>query len=492
MVPALNAYGRYVQSTAFGALDPGTMKRAVPLLFREAITYRSTGKLDAKAAQDKYTYASLSVNLVGVLNKYISYRMEQSLYSNNVGGGNVGHFWVSYNQLFHGDGHLVVGKIDPPAPPAFSYWQDMSGFSSASIGVGQHAYNLSGERWGIGFNYVPQDYQKHSYRIQTAYVGNGPSVLDASAFSTTNPLGPTGAGSDKAFQYRAAWARPDRPVEAGVYGAVGSDILLPGFAGPIDHYSATGVYAQRDPVKAFPGLLVFYQQTHDANIGPGAASAHLNQGAISRAFALEVDEAFFKGNVMLGIRPVEYLGGLQASKTGFDVLTTAHPHFGAFDIVIRDPKLSPYLYLTLESAVAAASNATFGQPAWRAGLKYAAPFFRAPALPAPPVADPVVAIAASPAASASPAADASPAVPDAQAIAAGAKIYATNCAACHNAAGTGGIGPNLHATPAHMSLAQTITFIEKPPAGTMPKLFPAPLSDAQVRQVAAYIRSAFH
>jgi len=168
------------------------------------------------------------------------------------------------------------------------------------------------------------------------------------------------------------------------------------------------------------------------------------------------------------------------------VLTTAHPHFGAFNIVMRDPKFSPYLYLTLESAVAAASNATFGQPAWRAGLKYAAPFFRAPALPAPPAANPVVAIAAEPDAAASPAA------PDPQAIAAGEKIYATNCAACHNAAGTGGIGPNLHATPAHMSLAQTITFIEKPPAGTMPKLFPAPLSDAQVRQVAAYIRSAFH
>jgi mono/diheme cytochrome c family protein len=247
----------------------------------------------------------------------------------------------------------------------------------------------------------------------------------------------------------------------GVYGAVGTYILSNGYVQPIDRYNAVGIYAQRDPVKSFPGVLVFYQQTNDSNIGPGAAAAHLNQSATSRAFALEFDEPLFKGNVMLGIRPVEYLSGLQASKAGFDVLTTAHPHFGAFDIVARDPKFSPYLYLTLESAVAAASNATFGQPAWRAGLKYAGPLFRARA---------TVAASGGPA---------------------GAQVYATNCAACHNANGTGGIGPNLHGIATRMSLSQTVAFIEKP-VGTMPKLYPGTLSEAQVGEVASYIRSEFH
>src|ERR1035441_8087701 len=109
------------------------MKRAVPLLMRESISYRSTGKLDSREPQFKYTEENVSVNLAGVLNNSLSYRLEQTLYSNNIGGGNTGHFWVSYNQLFHGNGHLVVGKLDPPAPPAFSYWQDQTGFASSGI-----------------------------------------------------------------------------------------------------------------------------------------------------------------------------------------------------------------------------------------------------------------------------------------------------------------------------------------------------------------------
>ena len=129
-------------------------------------------------------------------------------------------------------------------------------------------------------------------------------MYNANVFSSSNPYGPYGAGRYKAFQYKAAWARADKPIEAGVYGAVGSYILSTGYAQPIDRYQATGVYAQRDPVKSMPGLLVFYRQTHDSNIGPAAASAGLSQSAVSRAFAFELDESLFGGNVMIGIRPV--------------------------------------------------------------------------------------------------------------------------------------------------------------------------------------------
>jgi mono/diheme cytochrome c family protein len=74
---------------------------------------------------------------------------------------------------------------------------------------------------------------------------------------------------------------------------------------------------------------------------------------------------------------------------------------------------------------------------------------------------------------------------------AGEKIFVANCAACHNANGTGGAGPNLHTVGATKTLAQTIDFIENP-SGAMPKLYPGTLSEAQVQDVAAYIRSAFH
>ena len=311
MVPALNAYGRYVQSTAFAALDAGILRRAVPLVVREGVNYHSAGNLASNEPSDRYTYGNLSANLVGVLNKSFSYRFEQSLYENNVGGGSTGHFWIAYNQLLHGDGHLIVGKVDAPAPPAFSYWHDASAFSSPEIAVGQHGYLLDGTRWGVGFNYVPKNYVKQPYKVQLAYLGNAPSLYNPSVFSNSNPYAPDQSGSDRAFQYKAAFARPDQPIEAGVYGAVGSYILANGYAHPSDAYRATGVYAQRDPVGHVPGVLVFYQQTYDANVGPGDGSTPLVQSATSRAFALELSESFLHGDVMLAVRPVEYLSGLQ-------------------------------------------------------------------------------------------------------------------------------------------------------------------------------------
>jgi len=378
MVPALNAYGRFVQSTAYGALDASVMKKVIPIVVRESVSYRSTAKLDKLRPQDRFTTANLSVNLVGLLNQNVSFRLEQSLYSNDLGGGSTSHFWVADNQLFKGNGHLIVGKFDLPGPPAFSYWQDMSGFSGSSIAVGQHGYNLGGTRWGVGFNYVPTDYKHTPFKFQLAYVGNSPAMINSSAFDTSNPYAPGGAGSDKTFVYKAAWARPDNPVEAGIYGAAGTYILSNGFIQPIDKYSSLGGYAQRDPTKGVPGIMVFYQQTHDSNVGPGKASQGLAQSATSWSGAIEFQESLLKGDVMLGIRPVEYDGGLQPSKKGYDILTTAHPHFGVFDIVARDPKFTPYLWVTLEAAVAAASNAANGLPTWRAGLKWASPVGPAP------------------------------------------------------------------------------------------------------------------
>ncbi|MGH7716679.1 MAG: c-type cytochrome, partial [Vulcanimicrobiaceae bacterium] len=56
-----------------------------------------------------------------------------------------------------------------------------------------------------------------------------------------------------------------------------------------------------------------------------------------------------------------------------------------------------------------------------------------------------------------------------------------NCAACHDAAGQGGVGPSLKQISQRMSLAQTIAFIKSPSGSVMPKLYPATLSAAQVQ-----------
>lgn len=365
MVPALNAYGRYIQSTAYGGLDADVMKKAIPVVVRETMNYRSTGKLNRTAPNDKFTELSLSLYLVGRLDKTVSYRFEQALYSNNLSGGNLSHAWVAYNNLFAGNAHLVVGKFDVPAPAPFSYWGDLSGFSSGSIGVGQHTYN-TGTRWGARFNYVPTNYAHRPYKLELAYVGNASIMPDATVFGNA-------PGSDKALMYKAAWARPDNPVEVGIWGSNGSYQLGSGFVNPVDNYNALGVYAQRDPLHGFPGLFAFYQRTNDSNIGPGRASQQLVQGASSWAYAVELDQPLFHGNVMLGIRPVEYTGGLQNSRSGLATLGTAKPHYGVFDIFYRNPKLSPYLYMAVESAVSNASNAANGLPTWRASVRWASP-----------------------------------------------------------------------------------------------------------------------
>jgi mono/diheme cytochrome c family protein len=94
-------------------------------------------------------------------------------------------------------------------------------------------------------------------------------------------------------------------------------------------------------------------------------------------------------------------------------------------------------------------------------------------------------------ASSATAADASPsATSQAQADAAhGAELFAkVGCASCHAADGSGGVGPNLHGEKHKKNLAAAIAWIENPQP-PMPKLYPSPLSTADVRDVAAYVET---
>jgi alcohol dehydrogenase (cytochrome c) len=70
-----------------------------------------------------------------------------------------------------------------------------------------------------------------------------------------------------------------------------------------------------------------------------------------------------------------------------------------------------------------------------------------------------------------------------ESTAAGEKVFQL-CAACHGTHGEGGAGANLQTSK--RDLARIIAYI-KAPTGTMPKLYPTPLSDADVSAVAAYV-----
>jgi len=65
----------------------------------------------------------------------------------------------------------------------------------------------------------------------------------------------------------------------------------------------------------------------------------------------------------------------------------------------------------------------------------------------------------------------------------GLRVYQV-CAACHGARGEGGVGANLQTST--LGLGGIIAYV-KAPTGSMPKLYPSPLSDADVASVASYV-----
>lgn len=71
----------------------------------------------------------------------------------------------------------------------------------------------------------------------------------------------------------------------------------------------------------------------------------------------------------------------------------------------------------------------------------------------------------------------------------GASIFTANCASCHGATGReGGFGPSLTHENRKMDIAFTMAWIEKPNP-PMPRLYPSPLSEQDVADVAAYVDS---
>jgi mono/diheme cytochrome c family protein len=70
----------------------------------------------------------------------------------------------------------------------------------------------------------------------------------------------------------------------------------------------------------------------------------------------------------------------------------------------------------------------------------------------------------------------------------GQKLYAANCASCHGAVGQGGVGPELHGENTRKDTAGTIFWI-KNPILPMPTLYPKPLSEKDVADVATYVES---
>lgn len=69
----------------------------------------------------------------------------------------------------------------------------------------------------------------------------------------------------------------------------------------------------------------------------------------------------------------------------------------------------------------------------------------------------------------------------------GRALFTANCAVCHGPTGVeGGVGPSLHNLRNRMDRSTATGWIEDPQP-PMPKLYPKPLRDNDVRAVATYV-----
>ena len=70
----------------------------------------------------------------------------------------------------------------------------------------------------------------------------------------------------------------------------------------------------------------------------------------------------------------------------------------------------------------------------------------------------------------------------------GARVYALYCQVCHGKHGEGGIAPELTGEHFHKNVPQIVAWIKYalPP---MPQLYPAPLSEQEVNDVALFVAS---
>jgi hypothetical protein len=259
-IPALNAYGRYVQRTGYAVLNAHVLAREIPVWIDYPVSYSE--QTPGVASWDT---RSIGLHADGAIGTDVTYHVQQWLWQSGQAGG-LDTMWFAYNHLFNGAGHLFVGKLELPAPSEFSQWFDVTGFSigaDAELTVGEHTYELDANRWGYKF-----DYDSGDLDAEIAYVTSGADLNGFNAYDW---------GEDKTWQYKLAFANPSYPLEFGYYGARGSWPLT---EGGFDQYYANGFYVQRDPVGSVPGLLASYQMNHDGNPGMGAPATGSNGGGL--------------------------------------------------------------------------------------------------------------------------------------------------------------------------------------------------------------------
>jgi hypothetical protein len=282
MVPLLNAYGRYVQNTGYSALDRHALAKTVPVWAEEAMVYDATA--GAGTGTPRFDFGNVGIHAIGYAADDVTYHVQQWLSQGSQAGG-LDTAWVAYNHVFTPDAHLFIGKVENLGPSPYSQTSDIDGAAASNTLAGEHDWSatIGGNRWGTKLNFI-----KPSIDAEVGYVL---SSDDLNGITDFNP-------GDRTFMWKAAYAQPKSPLEAGLFGTAGSTPVSTG----IDRYNSTAGYVELDPSsKGRPGLLAIYQNEYDGN--PGADPNGVQYPALgTRGFSAEVNELLFKGNLLVSAR----------------------------------------------------------------------------------------------------------------------------------------------------------------------------------------------
>jgi hypothetical protein len=281
VVPLLNAFGRYVQNSAYSILDRHALAKTFPVWLDEATNYDSTAGAGTGTA--RLDFGNFALHGIGYIAPDITYHAQQWIVQSGESGG-LDTLWVAYDHLGSPYTHLFVGKIENLAPSPYSQTSDLDGPLASSTVVGEHDWGATNDnRWGAKVNYVANSLDLEA--------GDLLSSDDLNGITDFNP-------GDKTFQWKAAYARPKSPVEVGVFGSLGTVPVSTG----TDKYNSEAGYVEVDPApNGRPGLLAIYQSEYDSN--PGADPNGLQYPAVNtRGFSAEVFESTFRGNLLLSYR----------------------------------------------------------------------------------------------------------------------------------------------------------------------------------------------
>jgi len=277
IVPALNAYGRYVQRTGYASLDPTTIHRAMPVWVGEQVLYDTSNA----AEPHQLIWGNLSVHAAGFIGTDWTYHFHGWIRAND-GPGFYDTIWITDNNLLHRDGHLFLGKIEAPAPSPFSQFFDLTGFNTPAITVGEHTWPFATNRWGSKLAYT-----RNWLTAEVAYLGPSGDL------GGTNGASDWGSSTEKTMQWRVVDSVGYKPLELGAYGGVGT---FPTSDGMIDRYNGAALYAELDPTRGVPGMLAIYQRGQDGHAGAGLGAA------TSTAYSAEVWEPLLDNQVIVAYR----------------------------------------------------------------------------------------------------------------------------------------------------------------------------------------------